>query len=225
MSMSIRAKLLSAFGLNIVLIATLGIFALTQMGNMNKQAEALGQDALPSVVKANQISLALATYRITTYRHIANTDPAKKAEYEQQLGELEDQMGTLLSDFEALAESDTDRASYETIRSNWSTYVSFTHQNVLPISARGDQAAALNALQETVTLFDDKLVKSAQELVDTNVQEGNEEVDSVAATTATARNFVIGIAIIAVIVATVLGLFLSTAIARNVRLLTEATAA
>jgi methyl-accepting chemotaxis protein len=225
MTISIRAKLLAAFGLNIVLIATLGIFAMLQIGTMKDQVDILGHNTLPSIVKTNDISLALATYRINTNRHIANTDPAKKAAYQQQLYDQEDRMDTLFREYQPLVSSDDERVAFAVIRDNWPIYVRFTEENILPISARGDQAAALTALQETATLYDDKLVKSALALVAIDEDHGARAVDVAAATTVTARGFIIAIAIMAALLAAALGFFLSSVIARNVNLLTEATAA
>lgn len=168
MNLSLRIKLLGAFAINLVLMIGLGIFALSQINAITDKAALVGTNIIPSMVRGNEISAILAQYRISTYRHIANADQGKKTEYQAVLAGLEARMPQVLAAYKPLMVSEVEKSSFAAIEDNWPTYVAATQRDVLPVSRQGEQSAALTALQGSVTLYDQQLVKPAEAIVQDN---------------------------------------------------------
>ena len=205
-----------------LLTLLLGVFAIGQIDTVSAKATFLGSDSLPSVTLVNQISVTMASYRIATYRHIANPDRAMKDFYLARITDYQRQMDDLLRRYVPYVDTEGERAAFERIRSNWPIYVAATN-DVLKISDANDQAKALEAQQLSVKLFDEGLVAPAAELVQQTDRLAETATAAASKTANTARTVTLALTLIAIVISGALGLLLATSIARNITRLTSAT--
>jgi methyl-accepting chemotaxis protein len=224
MTMSIRTKLLAAFGLNIVLIAILGSFALIQMGTMNEQTTFLTKDTLGGLDIVSQMNIAIGKYRALQAEHITNDTAAEITRIENDIHELEVQMDGYFKEFDPLADEGDERATFEHIRTIWSDFTTATDQELIPLNRINDTNKAIVVFNRVDTLHED-LVTSGDHLAQIVQGEATLVIQETQSTYATARYFVIGLTIGALVLAATLAFFLSAAITRNITLLTEATVA
>jgi len=224
MTMSIRAKLLSAFGLNVVLIAILGSFALIQMGTTNEHTTFLATDTLSGLDTIDHINILIGRYRALQAEHITNDTAAEVTRIENNLHDLEVQMDGYLKAYAPLADPGDESATFEHIRTIWSDFTTATDQELIPLSRGNDTQKAIAVFNRIDALHED-LVTSGDHLAQIARGEATSVIQDTQSIYTTARYLITGIMIVALILAAGLGFFLSTVIARNVRLLTEATAA
>jgi methyl-accepting chemotaxis protein len=224
MTISIRAKLLAAFGLNIVLIAILGSVALIQMGAMNEQTTFLTTDTLSGLDIVNHMNVAIGKYRALQAESITNDTAAEITRIENDIHDLEVQMDGYLKAYAPLADPGDESTTFEHIRTIWPDFTTATDQELIPLSRVNDTTKAIVVFNRVDTLHKD-LVTSGDQLAQIVQGEATGVIQDTQSTYTTARYLVIGIIIAVLVLAAALGFFLSSAIARNVRLLTEATAA
>nr|WP_272901282.1 methyl-accepting chemotaxis protein [Herbaspirillum frisingense] len=103
--MKISKKLISVFGLVVVLVLGQGVFALTQLARVNDAAEDIATNWLPSIREASAIETHLARMRSFDLQHlIANDETARKAAEEGAAAQLDslrramDRYATMLSE-------------------------------------------------------------------------------------------------------------------------------
>jgi methyl-accepting chemotaxis protein len=225
MRISIRTRLLGAFGISLLMTIAVAIFSLVQIAAITDKTAFLDDDILPALEKANEIGATLSMFRIATSRHIGSSEDDQKSKYVDEMAALDAQMLTLLNEYEPFIVESEEREAIRTIRELWPLYVQLTKEQVLPLSNNNRVASALKALRESAPLYDDKLVEASNTLVHSNNQQGEAAMQSAQNTADAGKNTMFAMGIIAAIVCTTLGLFISAQIARNIGRLTAATGA
>jgi methyl-accepting chemotaxis protein len=221
MKMSIRFKLFAAFGMSLVMIVILGIFAIVQMGSINERALHLGTSTIPSIAAARRINYLVATYRGLQSAYIVDTGDAAANRVENTMRDIEREMDSNLEEYAPLIIADDERAALDHIRAGWKAFVSRTRQELIPARRPNDlikSAAIYTELQS----IDDDLSKNAEDLVTINMHQADDETAAASAAFVSARSVIIIIVVAAFVIAALIGFFLSSAITRNIGLLTAA---
>jgi methyl-accepting chemotaxis protein len=220
MKLSLRVKLIASFVLNVVLMIAIGMFSVYQMGNMNDRAEFLGENILPATQTAAHMRGLIHQYRVIQATYIARIGGGELDAIEQQAKSLEDEMSTAFPKYAPLVVAEDERNAFEALQATWPRFVSRTRQELFPATRTADQEKALQIYSDMQNTYQD-LVKSSDTLITSNDRQGKELQDLVTSTYQTSRNLVFVIVIIAFIVSTMVGFFLSISIIRNVQTLRE----
>ncbi|HEU4327214.1 MAG TPA: methyl-accepting chemotaxis protein [Roseiflexaceae bacterium] len=225
MKLSLRLKLLAAFGVSLLMTIALGLGALVQIASIIEKTEFIGHSILPSIDVANQLSSALASHRIAIIRHIAAQDETEMRTFDQNIVDLERRIDELMTTYRPLITADDETVALDAMQAGWPGYVETVHETVLPISERNQTLNALQALYKTAPIYDNALVTNAEVLVQSNKRQGTEAMQAAEETGQSGRSLMIVLLVVAAIVSAALGLFISTQIARSIGQLTEATTA
>jgi methyl-accepting chemotaxis protein len=223
-TISIRAKLLAAFLVNLLLMLGIGIFAIIQMANINERSTFLGTKTIPSLNIIGDFRFAIPRYRgLQSAIIAANTDEELRIRL-AEMKDLEGEMNTLFQKYAENEASDTERALLERLRATWPGFVVQTNQDLLPAVQAKNITQMFASFNQMKPAYLD-LVKMVEDLNDINTRLADDATVSAQATYETSKNLILGMTIATLILSAALGLFLSSAITRSITLLTTAAAA
>ena len=224
MKLSIRSKLLGAFGLDLLLMMALGVFALHQMGRMNTQASFVEDRVFPMLSSVHQIHEILVRYRTLQLEHILYTNRADKARIENSMAELEARMEARFADRPSLTSSPEERAAFDRVRRAWSGFVAANHDRFLPATRLANTGTVQPAFSRLNPLYEE-LTGAADALATLSRQQATEALRTAQADFATSRVFISLDTLASLILSAAIGLALAANIGRRVGRMTRATIA
>jgi len=224
MKISIRLKLLAAVGLSLVLLLALGAFALFQMSEMNTRAAFVGEKSIPTLNMASDIRRIINRYRALQGSYLITSSQAQ-ARVSQDIILQEKDMDALLVSYKGVITTDQkEQQTYTTIVSQWTDFVSQTHSSILTTDSSvgtTGRETAFNSLENEYQ----NLITSTTALRDLVGTRSDESLRTAQSTYDGARTLLIGSTGMAVLVSAIVSLFISTAIVRDIGILTRAVAA
>lgn len=225
MRLSIRAKLLAALGVDLVLMLVLGSFALHQMSLMNQKADFVVNQTILSIDLVNAMNDVLLNYRTRQMEYILNAALADKQRIEKELLDLEARMDGIFREYSASYQPDqTERLIFEQTQQDWQRYVFLTHTQFLPANRNSNTGNVHPSFGRLSPLYG-SLHKNIQEIRNQSRARANAARESVEAAYATSRLVIVSETILTVFVSAVIGLTLSGNIAQRIRTLRDATVA
>ncbi|MEI6776935.1 MAG: methyl-accepting chemotaxis protein [Chloroflexales bacterium] len=226
MNFSIRLKLLAALGLSLVLLLVLGIFALFQMSTMNARAVFVGENSIPTLNMASDMRRIANRYRFSQGAYLLALTSEERTRLSADMLTQEKEMTTIFRDYAMLivATDSSERQAYDLIVNEWTDFVSQCRSIIITL----DIAATSNEKETAFVALNAKfqsLIEATAKLRDVDGIQSDEALKAVQSTYEGSRTLVIGSTALAILVSAVFGLIISTAIVRNIGLLTRATAA
>ena len=140
-TLSIRAKLIGAFSMMVVLIIGLGAVSLMGMRQLDAQITLLAEDWVPGVREAGNLNTRLMEFRlrITRLAMAADTDDMKAADNDVQ--ESLKRVGDGAVGYEKTIRLDEDRAQFNEFMSAWDSYRKAA-QPLIEAARKGDRKGA-----------------------------------------------------------------------------------
>ncbi|MFC7738812.1 methyl-accepting chemotaxis protein [Roseomonas sp. GCM10028921] len=170
---SIRAKLIGAFGLLLVMMLGLGGVALERVGVLRTTSTDLAENWLPSVRYVALIRSVAAEYRIGLLRHILNTDNISKATIEREMDGAVQRMSEVRRIYEPLISSNEERDTYARFAAAWDEFLRAAPP-VLDLSRRNELDQARELQRTAATPVYNRTQEAIQRLVEMNVRGGTE---------------------------------------------------
>ena len=226
MNFSIRIKLLAALGLSLVLLLVLGVFALFQMSTMNARAVFVGENSIPTLNMASDMRRIANRYRFSQGAYLLAITSEERSLLSEDMLTQEKEMTTIFRDYAMLivATDSNERQAYDAIVNDWTDFVSQSHSTTITTNIAATSAEKETAFHASDAKFQ-SLVESTAKLRDVDGTQSDEALQAVQSTYESSRTLVLGSTALAILVSAVFGLIVSTAIVRNIGLLTRATAA
>lgn len=225
MRLSIRAKLLAALGVDLILMLVLGSFALHQMSIMNQKADFVVNQTIFSIDLVNAMNDVLLNYRNRQMEYILNTAPADKQRIEKELLDLETRMDGIFSKYSASYQPDqTELQIFEQTQQDWQRYVFLTHTQFLPANRNSNTGNVHPSFGRLSPLYG-SLQTNIQKIRTQSQARAEAARVSVETAYSTSRFVIVSETILTVFVSAVIGLTLSGNIARRIRTLRDATVA
>lgn len=225
MRLSIRAKLLAALGVDLILMLVLGSFALHQMSIMNQKADFVVNQTIFSIDLVNAMNDVLLNYRNRQMEYILNTAPADKQRIERELLDLETRMDGIFSEYSASYQPDqTELQIFEQTQQDWQRYVFLTHTQFLPANRNSNTGNVHPSFGRLSPLYG-SLQTNIQKIRTQSQARAEAARASVETAYSTSRFVIVSETILTVFVSAVIGLTLSGNIARRIRTLRDATVA
>jgi methyl-accepting chemotaxis protein len=116
------------------MMIALGAFAIVQMGRVNAETRAIGDDAIPTLKLINSLDNTIIKYRTAQLRHIIEKGSAKASEAEDEMKKLEEQMAAFFQEYQPLLTEKDEREAADQLQTLWTSYVTFNDQNLLPLA-------------------------------------------------------------------------------------------
>ena len=143
-NVSIRAKVMVAFGLLILMFVGFGGFAISRMALLDASITQMNSHWLPSVRESSLLKYQVARHRTVLARQILNFDPADLKRDDEEIRALDAQIKVTLDKYGTLISSPEVRVKFENFRKDWSEYTS-SMAAVQEAARRNDDEAATKA--------------------------------------------------------------------------------
>ena len=180
MKFSIKSALAGMSGFAAIVAAGQGVVAVRNLHELQQNVAEIGRVQLPAVNVVNQINTATRDHRIKLYRlALSSETPQALTENRTTLDGVSKTIDKLRRDYEALPNSDAERALYEKFSTLWKTYLT-KQQTVIDQVAAGQKDEALATLLGPELL---KLASGASEALRSNVLMNQKEAEAAAAAT------------------------------------------
>jgi methyl-accepting chemotaxis protein len=229
MRLTLRTKLLAAFGSVLALVAIVGAAGLIQLGSLDANTRYLGTQALPRTTLIGQLGTGVANYAkgVADYGQVQATvaDPAaQKKALAPVLAGLNANQKAVQQAADAYAKlkpTGRDLAFYRQFNGVWKAYLTALAK-VTSAEAKGASAAETNRLFAPAAVALAKLPVIVKSWSAYNQTAGQERVASSASTYSTARWIVVLLAALALVAGLGLALWLSQSLSRSARSLAAA---
>jgi methyl-accepting chemotaxis protein-1 (serine sensor receptor) len=140
--LKISTRMLSTFGLLLLLLVAVVVTALMQLRAMRVSVEIITENSLPSIEAINQIGSGMARVRLLEVSHFSGESPSTKADTEEKMEALQRDMAERKKAYELLLSSDEERRLYAQLIEERERYQQLSHQ-LLALSRAGEKDKAL----------------------------------------------------------------------------------
>jgi methyl-accepting chemotaxis protein len=190
-NLNIAAKILSSFSVILALTAFLGLFALSEMGDVRSSAEEIATNWLPSVKHLSDMNTNTSDFRCAELQHILSTNEQQMTLREKEMERVRSAFRKNQDAYEPLIASQEERAQYEEFKTQWAEYMD-EHTNVLLLSRQNRNEEARDLLRGRSQTQFDEASASLLRLVQINEQGARQAQMFAAATYADSRFWVLG---------------------------------
>lgn len=142
MRFTIKLKLALSFGFLVVLIAVLGIFSLSQIGNVNSKANEIATNWMPSVDVSNKLNTTTSDFRIAELQHVISQDEAGMKRWLGEQNQLADSISKLQAKYEPLIGAPEERTLFEAFKRPWADYMKL-HEKAVALSSQNETDKAM----------------------------------------------------------------------------------
>jgi methyl-accepting chemotaxis protein len=197
-ALTIRLKVLLAFGLFLLVALALGIFAIDRLASVNAAAAELRNKWLPSTQIVATMSLAFEQYRIAEGRALVAASAEASRTVEDDLSARAQQVQRQWVAYQPLIASDEERRLAQQFDQSWTEYMAISNE-MMTLVRQGakDQAALIYNGKARSPVAGAR--KSAMDLLDLNVREGDASALHGAAVYASARIWILAALAVAVL--------------------------
>ena len=207
--LKIASKLLVAFLALCTLTLMLGVFAISQMEEMNVATDEVTDNWMPSITTVSAANTDTSEFLIYELQHVLSTDDVQMAGFEGDLREEQESIQRNLEKYKPLATTEEEKRLYDEFGRLWKSYRE-EHEKVIALSRAGqrDPARDLHFSRSRPAYL--AAMQKLEPLVALNVEASKKASAQTDATYALARGWILG----AMGVSLLLGLLLSILIAR-----------
>jgi methyl-accepting chemotaxis protein len=167
---SVSLKLLSAFGVLILLSLILGLFSLRQMAGLKRDAHEVAFRIAPSVQLTTAMNVDISGVRRSELANILSSDEAAHSKYEGLVGKYNADLHQHAAAYQALMRQDEERAMLDDFNAEWAKYMAADKQ-VLALSRAGQHEAAAQLVQGSTREQFGKSEAALRKLVEFNLQQ------------------------------------------------------
>ncbi|OLP57777.1 chemotaxis protein [Xaviernesmea oryzae] len=142
MNLSLKAKLAAGFGIILILVAALGVFALVQLSAVNDKSSEIAGNWMPSVDASDRLNTATSDFRAAELQHVITQDEAGMKTWSDEVAKLRAQIDKGRQDYQHLIAAQEERSLFEAFSAKWDGYLKL-HDQAFAYSARNDTAQAM----------------------------------------------------------------------------------
>ena len=218
---SIRAKVIGAFALVLIVTVLLGGFSIQRLGSVNEGAVTISDNYLVASNALGSFAQKTMRFRQLQGAHILATTADKKAKEERTMSLVLDQIHASLTQYAPTIDPGEEQHLADQMMSGWNDYLKL-NDNFIQISRSGDIQTSTEFytgdLRTKFNGFMDKL----NALLDCQLRSGRIERASIGETYATAWNWIVGALVLAALMCLVCGYFLIAVVSAPIRRMTDA---
>ncbi|MDY7230576.1 methyl-accepting chemotaxis protein [Hyalangium rubrum] len=132
-NLKIASKLFCAFFVVLLITTALGLFAIDQLGALNRATEVVTTNAIGSIDHLSDMSTHLSNFRVAELQHITASSPQEMAEFESDMDLALKEIRRNRQDFEPLIVLEVERRSINEFDALFKDFL-IEHDKLLPIS-------------------------------------------------------------------------------------------
>lgn len=220
--LGLRQKLLGAFAINLLLMVTLGGFALYQTGVMDEKATQVEVRTIPSIRNVARIVDLISRYRTQQLEYLLYGNAADRTRLRFTMAELEGEMEQRLVAQGRFLVQGLEKDAFEEFANAWGAYVEANHRRFLPL-VEGSQSGTVQPAFTRLNPLHDHLVEAAEQLAEIDAAAASEAMGVVQETHRTSRVFISINTLVAVLLSAVVGLALAAGLIRRMERLGSVT--
>jgi methyl-accepting chemotaxis protein len=220
-NVSIRTKLVAAFGVMLLMVGGLGFFAIDRLARVNATTVDINTNWLPSVRYIGEVRYNMARHRAILSRHVMVSEPAQKTQVEERIKVALQNVDAARSKYQALIASAEERGAYEKFTAAWGDYLKSVDQ-MLVVSRNNQAAEAMQMFVTKVSQSGLAAETTVDKIVELNLKGADATQGLGQQIYSGSRLLVLSAIALALVVAVGAGLLLSRAVATPVRGMTAA---
>jgi methyl-accepting chemotaxis protein WspA len=217
---TLRRRLLASFALIIAIMLVMVAISYSQLLSIEKQERALQADALSGLHYSDQIR-SLAFENIVLIQQLATRDQGSAEKFLQQLQGNEEQLVTLMAEYEKTVFREDDRAAFAELKAHMLEFDEITAE-LLALHAQGNQEQVRQVLDTKLLPDGEHGLSLLDKLVELNHAAADSMTNGITAAVARAEFSMLLSLLLAVLVAVVSGLLLMRAILQPMQRILEA---
>ncbi|WP_280154796.1 methyl-accepting chemotaxis protein [Piscinibacter sp. XHJ-5] len=207
--LTLRAKMIAAFSVMAVLMGVLAGVALHRFAAINANVLDLGTHWLPSVETLGDVEADMLKLRLAHLRQALAHDGTERATADKLVAQRSAHLEERRAAYMKLISTPEERDLWGAVERNWSRYLQYQQETLVPLVQAGRQAEARAALfGGSLQRFDDAL-DLVDRLVDLTVQGGEKAVERSRADASSARAWLIGVAAFSLLAAMALAVVIT----------------
>jgi len=208
----ISTKILLVLAVSSLVGVAVGAVAVKELGVVNDEAEELYSINFEPTVDLANARGAVRLSRIEMLDHAMHgDDPARQAELERDMAELDAQVDERLASYQPLSE-DPEKAAE--LASVWDEYKAVRDEQLIPLSRSGDEKGFLQVRDDVVLPIMARFDTTTNELFDLEVAAGEARHEEIESTYESARTLIMLVLVVGLAVAVAAGLWVSRLIVR-----------
>ncbi|MGY3448427.1 methyl-accepting chemotaxis protein [Bradyrhizobium sp. USDA 4353] len=220
-NLSIRNKVLLAFGIVLMTAMGLGGFSIDRLGTVNGSAAEVRDNWLPATGWLGTISKAIEQYRARQGQFLLAATPQEKDDQEKLIKETLQQFEKTWRLYEPTVTTAEEKALVAAFKGPWATYLEDSKQ-LLDLSRKNQTEAAtamyMGKLREEFT----KARLALEKDLAWNVEQGKVEADKGAAVYASSRTWILAVIALAALLCIAMGYLIVAGVSRPITAMTEA---
>jgi len=216
MRASVGVKLLSGFGLVIVLTAVLGAVALVNLAVMNELTARLYSKELVAIQDIGHAQAALDNYRLATVETLVASDAAERNRLATRRRDAEAAFRQELVAIQGNLYTADGRNLYSQIDTTWSQYRALSDK-VMDAATAGNSTEAVRLSQTTARQGEEQVSAALSQLSEWKSRLAADEARQAEQTYESVRNLTLALLMLALLVAAGIAVWLARAIGRGVK--------
>ncbi|MGJ4914324.1 methyl-accepting chemotaxis protein [Bradyrhizobium oligotrophicum] len=220
-NLSIRNKVLLAFGIVLITAMGLGGFSIDRLGSVNGSAAEVRDNWLPATGWLGTISKSIEQYRARQGQFLLATTADEKAIQERQIAESLELFDKTWRLYEPTVTTSEEKALVAAFKTPWTAYLDDSKQ-LLELSRKNQVDAATAFFMGK--LRDDFVLarKALEQDLAWNVEQGKKEADKGAAVYLSSRAWILGVIALAALLCIAMGYLIVAGVSRPITAMTEA---
>jgi methyl-accepting chemotaxis protein len=217
---TIRTKVTSSFAIVCLTTIILGLFAVHRMAMINESVAMMGRDALPSVKALSRVSVLSERLRAAVALRVMSYDATSRADMDELVANAFSDVRKALDAYAPLIDNDVKRRLAANVEDKWAVIVK--NGDAILGLVRADNPEGARTL--LFTTFRTQIVAFRNVLaadIEFNDRDASAAVTSAAAAYATARIWVFVTLGAAMLISSLLGVWLVTGVSRPIAIITD----
>jgi len=218
--MLIRSKIMAAFFVITLMTLFLGIFALTEIGKVNTEAENLANNLIPAITAMSIIDSQLNLNRRGEIQACTKTSPEEFERYFKRQTETMQKVNKAIDEFEKLQKNDAEKKSVTVFKAQTTDYYKDSAKT-FETGKTGDLDETIKAMRTVSKKSYDTAQKSVAEFIEINNKKAMSANAHTKSVYNSAKYWIIGTIVTCMALAMFLGLLIASVISRPVHKLLE----
>lgn len=211
-TISIKSRLLAAFGALALMLAALGLYSLSALSDIRQRADLVETNLLPSLMSLGDLNLNVTRVRVLTLRLMLTTDIERETETLTRLENLRAELANNEKNFAANILNDTERKAFTDFQATQQQYLQLQKQAIVYLQQQ-ETGLALDLLPQMNPIAD-SITQKLILLTQINQAAADKARQEAMATYDNARLLVITLIVIAVLAAIAIALLISRSISQ-----------
>jgi methyl-accepting chemotaxis protein len=218
-NLSIRNKVIGAFGVVLITALALGGFAVDRLGTVNASAAEVRDNWLPATGWLGVIAKSAELYRARQGQHILAT-PAEKDKEEASLNEALQTFEKTWRLYEPTVTTSAELVFVAALKKGWSAYLDDSKE-LMELSRKNQSEAAAKLYMGKLRADFGQIRKTLEADLAFNVEEGKKEADKGAEVYRSARSWIFVTLVAATLLCAAMGFMIIVGVSRPITAMTE----